>query len=85
MIFSISSSDVTVLEEGENDGIVYPDEEEEDIANPSREYTFSEDREMGEVNDKNPDLQAMYQEAMENTSKDISSETAENIAKYIRG
>ena len=80
-----SAEVISDLEEGENDGIVYPDEEEEDIANPSREYTFSEDREMGEVNDKNPDLQAMYQEAMENTSKDISSETAENIAKYIRG
>ncbi|KAL6933295.1 GPN-loop GTPase 1 [Hanseniaspora guilliermondii] len=83
---SDSSADViSDLEEGENDGIVYPDEEEDDIAQPSREYTFSEDREMGEVNDNNPDLQAMYQEAMEKTSKDISSETAENIAKYIRG
>lgn len=83
---SDASADViSDLEEGENDGIVYPDEEEEDIAQPSREYTFSEDREMGEVNDNNPNLQAMYQDAMEKTSKDISSETAENIAKYIRG
>lgn len=83
---SDASADViSDLEEGENDGIVYPDEEDEDIAQPSREYTFSEDREMGEVNDNNPNLQAMYQDAMEKTSKDISSETAENIAKYIRG
>lgn len=83
---SDASADViSDLEEGENDGIVYPDEEEEDIAQPSREYTFSEDREMGEVNDNNPNLQAMYQDAMEKTSKDISSATAENIAKYIRG
>ncbi|OBA26108.1 hypothetical protein HANVADRAFT_53424 [Hanseniaspora valbyensis NRRL Y-1626] len=87
---SDSSADViSDLEEGENDGILDPDSEQEendDIgAAAEREYTFSEDRELGEVNDTVPDLQAKYQEALEKTAKDVSSETAENIVKYIRG
>lgn len=84
---SDSSADViSDLEEGENDGILDPDaEEEDDIAQPSREYTFSDDRELGEINDTVPDLQAKYQEAFEKTGKEVNSETAENIAKYIRG
>lgn len=84
---SDSSADViSDLEEGENDGIIDPDaEEEDDIAQPSREYTFSEDRELGEINDTVPDLQAKYQEALEKTGREVTSETAENIAKYIRG
>lgn len=67
-------------EEGENDGIIDRDEDE----GIEREYTFAnEDRLHGELRDE-PDLQERYRQAMEQTAKDVSSETAENIAKYIR-
>lgn len=70
------------FEEGENDGLVERDEDED----TEREYTFpGEERTQGEVNDKRaPDLQKRYQEAFENMAKDASSKTAENIANYIR-
>lgn len=73
-------------EEGENDGVVPRDDEEDEEA-VQREYTFSgEDREAGEINSNNePDLQARYQEAFEQTAKEASSATAENIARYIKG
>ncbi|CCF58180.1 hypothetical protein KAFR_0E00260 [Kazachstania africana CBS 2517] len=77
-----SADVVSDLEEGENDGLVDRDEDE----GIEREYTFpGEDRLEGEVNDRTaPDLQKKYQEAFEQTSKQASSETAENIARYIR-
>lgn len=77
-----SADVISDLEEGENDGLVDRDEDE----GVEREYTFpGEDRTSGEVNEANaPDLQKKYQEAFENTAKSASSETAENIARYIR-
>lgn len=67
-------------EEGENDGLVDRDEDE----GIEREYTFAnDDRLHGELRNE-PDLQERYRQAMEQTAKDVSSETAENIAKYIR-
>ncbi|AQZ12697.1 NPA3 (YJR072C) [Zygosaccharomyces parabailii] len=73
---------VSDVEEGENDGLVLPDEFED----TEREYTFSaSDRTQGEINDQSaPDLQSAYQEAADRLRKDVSSETAENIAKYVR-
>lgn len=74
-------SDTESIEEGENDGLVLPDEEEGIEA--EREYTFPDDRN-GEVTDNSDAaLQARYQEAYEKTAKEASSKTAENIAKYI--
>ncbi|ODQ62899.1 hypothetical protein WICANDRAFT_82806 [Wickerhamomyces anomalus NRRL Y-366-8] len=74
-------SDTESIEEGEHDGIL-PTDEEEGI---EREYTFPEDRNAGEVNDNsNEALQARYQEAYEKVAKEASSQTAENIANYIR-
>ncbi|SCV02172.1 LANO_0F15720g1_1 [Lachancea nothofagi CBS 11611] len=69
-------------DEGENDGIVLRDEDE----GVEREYTFAGDeRTSGEVNSKStPDLQRRYEEALEQVGKSASSETAENIARYIR-
>lgn len=73
---------VSDVEEGENDGLMLPDEFED----TEREYTFSaSDRTQGEINDQSaPDLQSAYQEAADRLRKDVSSETAENIAKYVR-
>ncbi|SMN19452.1 similar to Saccharomyces cerevisiae YJR072C NPA3 Essential, conserved, cytoplasmic ATPase [Maudiozyma saulgeensis] len=73
---------ISDLEEGENDGILERDEDE----GVEREYTFAGDERMtGEVNeDKTPDLQKRYAEALAATAKSPSSETAENIARYIR-
>lgn len=74
-------SDTESIEEGEHDGIL-PTDEEEGI---EREYTFPEDRNAGEVNENsNEALQARYQEAYEKVAKEASSQTAENIANYIR-
>lgn len=74
-------SDTESIEEGENDGILLPDDDE----GVEREYTFPEDRNAGEVNDNsNAALQARYQEAYEKVAKEASSKTAENIANYIR-
>ncbi|CCK71080.1 GTPase NPA3 KNAG_0G00220 [Huiozyma naganishii CBS 8797] len=77
-----SAEVVSDLEEGEDDGLVDRDEDE----GIEREYTFmGEDRLGGEINDQTQsDLQERYQKAMEQTAKQASSETAENIAKYIR-
>lgn len=72
-------SDVESIEEGENDGILLPDEEED----VEREYTFPDDRN-GEINENsNEELQARYRDAYESTAKEISSSTAQNIADYI--
>lgn len=73
---------VSDVEEGEDDGLVLPDEFED----TEREYTFSaSDRTQGEINDQSaPDLQRAYQEAADRLRKDVSSETAENIARYVR-
>jgi GTPase SAR1 family protein len=69
-------SDTDSVEEGEDDGLVLPDEEE----GVEREYTFPEDRNQ-EVADQ--DILSQYQQAYEQTAKPASSRTAENIAKYI--
>lgn len=73
---------ISDLEEDANDGLVDRDEDE----GVEREYTFpGEERTKGEVNENSaPDLQRRYQEAMQQVGKTASSETAENIAKYIR-
>ncbi|CCH58647.1 hypothetical protein TBLA_0A08570 [Henningerozyma blattae CBS 6284] len=72
---------VSDIEEGDYDGLVDRDEDE----GIEREYTFAaEDRLSGEINDGTADLQKRYQQAFEKTGKKASSETAENIAKYIR-
>ncbi|GMM58296.1 GTPase [Maudiozyma humilis] len=73
---------ISDLEEGEDDGIVARDEDE----GVEREYTFAGDERMtGEVNeDATPDLQKRYAEALASTAKTASSQTAENIARYIR-
>lgn len=70
------------VEEGEDDGLVVPDEFED----AEREYTFSAtERTQGEINNQSaPNLQRAYQEAADRVRKSASSETAENIAKYIR-
>lgn len=70
------------MEEGENDGLVDRDEDE----GVERQYTFAGDERLtGEVNeDSTPALQKRYQEALEDVGKSVSSETAENIARYIR-
>lgn len=74
-------SDTESIEEGENDGILPPDDDE----GVEREYTFPEDRNSGEVNDNtDAELQARYQQAYEQVAKEASSQTAENIANYIR-
>jgi GTPase SAR1 family protein len=66
-------------EEDENSGEVMRDEDE-----PERQYTFPEDRN-SEINENtDADLQSRYQAAFEKTAKLPSSETAENIANYIR-
>lgn len=65
--------------EDENNGEVVRDEDE-----PERQYTFPQDR-SSEVNENtDADLQRRYQAAFEKTAKEASSETAENIANYIR-
>lgn len=71
-----------IEDETENDGIVLRDEDE----GIEREYTFAnEDRLAGEVNgNATPDLQKRYEEAFQKVAKSASSETAENIARYIR-
>ena len=79
-----SQKDLDVLsdlesEEDENNGEVMRDEDE-----PERQYTFPEDRN-SEINEStDADLQSRYQAAFEKTAKLPSSETAENIANYIR-
>lgn len=64
--------------ESADDGEVLRDEDE-----PERQYTFPQDRN-SELQDTDSDLQARYQAAFEKTAKTASSETAENIANYIR-
>ncbi|KAI5950156.1 hypothetical protein KGF54_005304 [Candida jiufengensis] len=86
-----TKKDSEVLSDFENEddvdeelqGEVYPDDEEEALGNPSREYTFPEDRsnELNESTDS--DIRDRYAKAMEDRGNPISSETAENIAKYI--
>ena len=73
---------ISDLEEDANDGLVDRDEDE----GVEREYTFpGEERTQGEVNETSaPDLQKRYQDAMQQVAKTATSETAENIAKYIR-
>lgn len=73
---------ISDIEEGENDGIIARDEDE----GVEREYTFAGDERMaGEVNEEaTPDLQKRYAEALASTAKTASSQTAENIARYIR-
>ncbi|AGO11055.1 AaceriAFR428Cp [[Ashbya] aceris (nom. inval.)] len=70
------------IEEGEHDGIVPRDEDEE----VERQYTFAADQRIsGEVNEStSPDLQKKYEDAMSRTARSASSKTAENIARYIR-
>ncbi|AMD21569.1 HFL287Wp [Eremothecium sinecaudum] len=70
------------LEEGEHDGVVLRDEDED----TERVYTFADnDRTAGEINSSSAsDLQMRYEEAFAKTAKTASSQTAENIAKYIR-
>ncbi|KAI5960801.1 uncharacterized protein KGF55_004371 [Candida pseudojiufengensis] len=64
-------------------GEVYPDDEEEGLGLPSREYTFPEDR-SSELNEStDADLKERYKKALEDKSQPISSQTAENIARYI--
>lgn len=77
---------ISDIEEGENDGIIEPDTEENNEFNAEREYTFPEnDRLEGEITDKtHPDLQERYQQAFESQAKTTSSSVAEDIAKYIR-
>lgn len=77
-----SADVISDLEEGENDGLVDRDEDE----GVERQYTFAGDERLtGEVNeDSTPALQKRYQEALEDVGKSVSSETAENIARYIR-
>ncbi|KAJ9572399.1 Conserved hypothetical ATP binding protein [Nakaseomyces glabratus] len=77
-----SADVISDLEEGENDGLVDRDEDE----GVERQYTFAGDERLtGEINeDSTPALQKRYQEALEDVGKSVSSETAENIARYIR-
>lgn len=77
-----SADVISDLEEGENDGLVDRDEDE----GVERQYTFAGDERLtGEVNeDSTPALQKRYQDALEDVGKSVSSETAENIARYIR-
>ncbi|CAK9442001.1 uncharacterized protein LODBEIA_P58050 [Lodderomyces beijingensis] len=73
-------------DEDEDDvqGQVYPDSEEEELGGTQRQYTFAGDRqsELDDVADA--DIQDRYREALEATAKNASSQTAENIANYIR-
>lgn len=77
-----SADVVSDIEEDENDGLVGRDEDE----GVEREYTFAGDERLsGEVNETTtPDLQKRYEEAFAKVAKNASSETAENIARYIR-
>ena len=83
-----SADVISDLEEGENGGLVERDEDEQDDVGKraEREYTFAgEDRLNGEVNETDtPDLQKRYEDAFAKVAKDASSQTAENIARYIR-
>ncbi|CAH6719864.1 GPN-loop GTPase 1 [[Candida] jaroonii] len=82
----INKTDSEVLSdyEEENEDEEYQGELDRDEDEPTREYTFPEDRnsEINSMNDS--DLQSRYQEAFESTAKTASSQTAENIANYIR-
>lgn len=68
----------------------YEDEQDDDLNGellrdedePQREYTFPEDRQSEIRGDES--LQARYQASFDATSKIVSPETAENMAKYIR-
>ncbi|AET38647.1 GTPase NPA3 Ecym_3144 [Eremothecium cymbalariae DBVPG len=72
---------VSDVEEGEDDGLVLRDEDED----LEREYTFAGDeRTTGTINDNYPDLQRKYEEDLSKTAKSASSQTAENIARYLR-
>lgn len=57
--------------------------ERDDNEEPTREYTFPEDRQT-ELGKSDADLQARYQAAFDATAKTTSSKTAESIAEYIR-
>lgn len=72
-------SDYEEDEEDDNNGEVEPDDEE-----PTREYTFPEDRNSELDDQKDAEAKAQYQAAFEAASKSTSSKTAENIARYIR-
>lgn len=67
-------------ESGDEDlqGEVDRDEDE-----PTREYTFPEDRQ-SELGKSDAELQERYQAALDATAKPVSSKTAESIAQYIR-
>lgn len=57
--------------------------ERDDDEEPTREYTFPEDRQ-SELGKSDAELQARYQAAFDVTAKTASSKTAESIADYIR-
>lgn len=79
-----SADVVSDVEEGEHDGLVDPDGSDDEQNEIEREYTFpGDERVRGEISTET-DLQKRYQEAFEKTAKEASSETAENIARYIR-
>lgn len=80
----INKGDSEVLSDYEEEDDEYQGELDRDEDEPTREYTFPEDRnsEINSMNDS--DLQSRYQEAFESTAKTASSQTAENIANYIR-
>lgn len=72
-------SDYEADNNDETEGEVERDEDEE----PTREYTFPEDRQ-SELGKSDAELQARYQAAFDATAKTTSSKTAESIAEYIR-
>ncbi|GMG39852.1 unnamed protein product [Ambrosiozyma monospora] len=78
VLSDFSSEEDAEEDDGYEDGLVDPDDEE-----PEREYTFPEDRN-GEINATTKSIQDRYQQAFEKTSKSTSSAVAEDIAKYIR-
>lgn len=72
-------SDFEEPEDDDMQGEVERDDDEE----PTREYTFPEDRN-SELGKSDADLQARYQAAFEASAKSASSKTAESIANYIK-
>lgn len=72
-------SDYEVDNDVDTQGEAERDEDEE----PTREYTFPEDRQ-SELDKSDSELQARYQAVLDATAKTTSSKTAESIAEYIR-
>lgn len=72
-------SDYEVDNDVDTQGEAERDEDEE----PTREYTFPEDRQ-SELDKRDSELQARYQAVLDATAKTTSSKTAESIAEYIR-